>query len=99
MADIVSTDDVLGGAPRIEGRRIGVHHVAARVLDAGTPPEQVATDYDLELGDIYRALAYYYDNPDEIREVRARRREPPDTRGIVRGPEDLESEDRPTREA
>ena len=35
MADIVSTDDVLGGAPRIKGRRIGVHHIAGRVVDAG----------------------------------------------------------------
>ncbi len=67
MSEIVTTDGVLGGALRIEGRRIGVHHVATRVLDAGETPEQVVADYDLDLGDIYRALAYYYDQPAEIR--------------------------------
>lgn len=35
MSEIVSTDDVLGGAPRIEGRRIGVHHIAKRVIERG----------------------------------------------------------------
>jgi len=75
MADIVSTDDVLGGEPRIEGRRIGVLHVATRVLDGDEPPESVAADFDLDLADVYRALAYYYDNPDEMRRWRRRKRE------------------------
>lgn len=66
MADIVATD--LGGAPRIDGRRIGVHHIVRRVIDAGEPPAQVAADYDLHLADVYRALAYYYDHPGELRE-------------------------------
>ena len=48
MAEIVSTDDVLGGVPRVDGRRIGVHHIAQRVIDAGAPPGQVAADYDLD---------------------------------------------------
>jgi len=57
MAKIGSTADTLGGAPRIEGRRIGVHHVAKRVIDAGESPEQVAAAYDLDIADVYRALA------------------------------------------
>lgn len=75
MSEIVSTEDVLGGEPRIQGRRIGVLHVATRVLDGGEPAASVAADYDLDLGDVHRALAYYYDHPDEMREWRRRKRE------------------------
>ena len=69
MAEIVSTEGVLGGEPRIEGRRIGVLHVATRVLDDETP-EEVAADFDLDVADVYRALAYYYDHPEEMRALR-----------------------------
>lgn len=27
MTEIIFTDDTLSGAPRIKGRRIGVHHI------------------------------------------------------------------------
>lgn len=75
MSDIVSTDDVLGGEPRIEGRRIGVLHVATRILDGDETPEAVAADFDLDLADVHRALAYYYDHPEEMQEWRRRKRE------------------------
>lgn len=75
MADIVSTDDVLAGAPRISGTRIGVHHISERVIDGDEDPAAVASDYDLSLADVHRALTYYYDNPDEMRQVRERRNE------------------------
>lgn len=75
MTDIVATESVLAGAPRIDGTRIGVHHVAERVLDAGASPADVAADYDLDLADVHRALTYYYDNLDEMRTVRERRTE------------------------
>ena len=92
MAEIVSTDDVLGGAPRIEGRRIGVHHVAKRVVDTGESPEQVAADYGLDIADVYRALVYYYDNPEEMRRVQAERQSVPDDLTAVRGPEEIDAE-------
>lgn len=98
MSAIVSTGDVLGGAPRIEGRRIGVHHVAARVIDAGEQPTQVAAEYDLDLADVHRALAYYYDHPEEMRRVRRRRRDVPDDVRVIRGPEDLEAPAEPDAE-
>jgi uncharacterized protein (DUF433 family) len=91
MTDIVSTNDTLGGAPRIEGRRIGVHHIAKRVLDAGESPEQVAADYDLDIADVYRALVYYYDHANEMREIQAKRQSVPDELSVVRGPEDLDT--------
>ena len=69
MADIVWTEDVLGGEPRIEGTRVGVRHVSARVIDAGQPPAYVADQLDLSLSKVYGALSYYYANVEEMREL------------------------------
>ena len=99
MSEIISTPDTLGGAPRIEGRRIGVHHIAKQVLDAEVDPAQVAADYDLELADIYRALTYYYDHPDEMRAVRKQRQSIPEGMHVVEGPDDLERRDGVEKEA
>lgn len=62
-------DDVLGGEPRIEGTRIGVRHVAARVIDSGQSPAHVADQLDVALADVYEALSYYYAHVDEMREL------------------------------
>ena len=97
MSEIVSTADTLGGAPRIDGRRIGVHHIAARVVDGGESPMGVAAEYDLDIADVYRALTYYYDNPEEMRRVQAERQSVPDDLDVVRGADDLDIE--PEREA
>lgn len=74
MADIVSTEDVMGGQPRIDGRRISVLQIVEWVLEEGMDPETVSSEFDLELADIYRALAYYYDNIEEMGVWRKRRR-------------------------
>ena len=58
MSEIVSTADTLGGEPRVEGRRVRVLHIATRVVDKGEHPEDVATDYRLDLAAVYRALTY-----------------------------------------
>jgi len=99
MAEIISTADTLGGAPRIEGRRIGVHHVAKRVIDAGDSPEQVAADYDLDIADIYRALVYYYDHAEEMRRVQAEQQTVSDERSVIRGPDDLDAKTQSEPEA
>ncbi len=99
MTEIVSTEDTLGGAPRIKGRRIGVHHIVKRVIDAGEPPEQVAADYGLDIADVYRALVYYYDHAEEMRQVQAERQAVPEGLAVVRGPEDLTSKTRSEPEA
>lgn len=52
-----------------------MHHVAERVIDGGEEPAAVASDYDLSLADAYRALTYYYDNQEEMQQVRERRNE------------------------
>lgn len=60
-------DDVLGGEPRIDGTRVGVRHVAVRVIDGGQSPVHVADQFDLTPSDVYEALSCYYAHIDEIR--------------------------------
>lgn len=70
MADIVRTDDVLGGDPRIEGTRIGVLHVYELVVGGDHSAAAVADQLNLSLGEVYSALAYYHEHPEEMRVVR-----------------------------
>lgn len=73
MSDIVSDEDVMGGQPRIEGRRISVLQIVEWIHEEGMAPETVAAEFDLDMADIYRALTYYYDHIDEMSEWRNRR--------------------------
>lgn len=59
--------------PHIEGTRISVRHVHTQVHERGLHPEEVAERFDLDIGDVYRALAYYHDHPDEMAEVERHR--------------------------
>lgn len=72
---IVKTDSVLGGKPRLEGRRVSVLHVAEMVIDAGKSPERVSDELDIGLDETHEALAYYYRNPDEMNALREEKRE------------------------
>lgn len=65
---ITRNDDVLGGEPRLDGTRVGVRHISARVIDAGQSPAYVADQLDVSLSQVYEALSYYYANIDEMRE-------------------------------
>jgi len=73
MTEIVSTDGVMGGQPRIENRRISVLQIVEWVHEEGMTPETIATEFDLEMAAIYRALAYYYENIDEMSTWREQR--------------------------
>ncbi|MBS1262948.1 MAG: hypothetical protein MAG715_00113 [Methanonatronarchaeales archaeon] len=75
MAEIVKTDGVLGGKARVKGRRISVYQIGEMVIEGGFSPERVSDELDLSLGEVYTALAYYYEHPDEVEEVRERRQE------------------------
>ena len=72
-ARIVSDDDVLGGEPRIEERPITARRIAELVEEGDADAETVADRYDLDVADVYRALAYYHDHPEEMAAVRRRR--------------------------
>lgn len=75
MPRIVRTPDVLGGDPRIEGHRIGVYHVYRRYVEGDETPEAIASSYDISVADVHAALAYAFDNPDEMRDIETRDRE------------------------
>ena len=55
--------------PHIRGRRVSVRQVYALVEERGESPEAVADRYDLDVADVYHALAYYHDHPREMRDV------------------------------
>lgn len=60
------TPDVLGGKPRITGRRISVQNIVIWHERMGMSADDIATNYDLSMADVYAALAYYFDNQTEI---------------------------------
>jgi uncharacterized protein (DUF433 family) len=59
---------IAGGKPRIAGHRITVQNVVIWHERLGKSADEIASEYDLTLADIYAALAYYFDHPAEINE-------------------------------
>lgn len=68
---IVSTPDVLGGKPRIEGTRIGVHKVGTLVRENDWSYDEVCEAFDLSPDEVEAAVEYYDDHPDEMAQIRA----------------------------
>lgn len=65
---IETSPDVLGGKPRIAGRRIAVAQIVIWHEWMGRSADEIVTEYDLTLADVYAALAYYYSHQAEIDE-------------------------------
>ena len=63
---IESTPGICGGKPRIAGRRITVQNVVVWHEQLGKSPDEIASEHALSLSDIHSALAYYFDNREEI---------------------------------
>ena len=100
MSEIVETPEVLGGKPRIERRRISVLHVVDQI-QGGRTPKEVTTQFDLTLGEVYTALAYYYEHPEEMRELRKEiaERVREHREEAITGPEDVPDELRSDEES
>ena len=65
------TPEICDGKPRIAGHRITVQNIVIWHERLEMSPDEIATEFDLSLGDIHAALAYYFDHQDEIdREIR-----------------------------
>lgn len=62
----VVADDSFGGEPRLRGRRITVLDVYDRVETGGMAPDEFAETFRLDVADVYHALAYYHDHPEEM---------------------------------
>jgi uncharacterized protein (DUF433 family) len=78
--------------PHLAGHRVSVRRVQVLVEQRDIEPRAVADRLGLDLADVYRALAYYHDNPGEMHEVEQRRDERIEQSredGAVTGPEDL----------
>jgi len=58
--------------PHIEGSRVTVRDVYVRVEHRGLSPDRVAERYNLDIADVYEALAYYHNNPEEMQQVEKR---------------------------
>ncbi len=64
---ISSDSTVCGGSPRIVRTRFSVRVVVGYILHQGLTPEELHTAFPhLSLAAIYDALAYYYDNREDI---------------------------------
>jgi len=59
--------------PHLEGRRITVRFIKEQIEDRGLTPRTVADRHGLDVADVYRALTYYHDHPEEMRAVERQR--------------------------
>ena len=60
------TPGVAGGKPRIARHRITVQNIVNWHERMGISADDILAEQDLTLGDVYAALAYYFDHRDEI---------------------------------
>ena len=60
------TPGISGGKPRIAGHRITVENIVIWHERIGKSADEIATEYDITLADVYAALAYYFDHRAEI---------------------------------
>lgn len=72
-AERIATD--LMSEPHLVGRRISVIHVYDWVEGRGLSPQEIAERFDLDIADVYHALAYYHDHPEEMKNHRNARKE------------------------
>jgi uncharacterized protein (DUF433 family) len=72
---VAGEDSDVHDEPHVGGSRITVRFIQRRVEELGLQPAEVAEQYDLDVADVYAALSYYHNNPDEMRRVEKRRSE------------------------
>ena len=60
------TPGVRGGRPRIAGTRLTVADIVMLHLRMGKSLEEIAGTYQVGLGDVHAAMAYYYDHRNAI---------------------------------
>lgn len=63
---IVQTTGTCGGRPRICGRRITVENIAVWHERMGLEADVICSEYNLTLGQVHAALAYYFENRENI---------------------------------
>jgi uncharacterized protein (DUF433 family) len=63
---IVSDQHVRGGQPIIDGTTVRVSDIVASHIYRGFSADELAVNFALNLGQIYAALAFYYQHKAEI---------------------------------
>ena len=91
---VVSGDESgIHDEPHIRDRRITARHIHALVEERGLDTQTVADRFDLTAAEVYHALAYYHDHPEETRAAKERRRALHDAAeadpDVITGPEDM----------
>src|SRR4051812_24744478 len=67
--EIVSDPKIRGGRPVIKGTGLKVTDIMfTHITGDRLSPEEIAEHYDLSLGQVHAALAYYYLHKDELDE-------------------------------
>jgi uncharacterized protein (DUF433 family) len=61
--------DTCSGKPHIVGRRITVLQIAVWHEIMGKSADEIATEYDLTLSEVYAGLVYYFDHREEMDEL------------------------------
>lgn len=86
-----ATESTVHDEPHIEGSRITVRFVHERVEQGDLRPEAFADRHGLDLADVYHALAYYHEHPEEMHRVERRRQETIEQHRetAITGPDDL----------
>lgn len=69
---IVTDESILGGQPHIAQRRIRVKDIVQWYDLLKMDADEIAAAYDLELADIFAALAYYHHNRATLQEFWAK---------------------------
>jgi excisionase family DNA binding protein len=69
---IVKTPGVLGGEPRIDGKRVSVSMLIELYLNQDTPVDEIVSAFPVTPSEVFSALAYYYDHQAEIDDILAR---------------------------
>ena len=66
---IVFDKDILGGQPHIAHRRIRVKDIVQWYDLLKMDADEIAATYELELADVFVALAYYYHNRVALQQI------------------------------
>jgi uncharacterized protein (DUF433 family) len=66
IESIISDPNIRDGQPIIKGSRVRVVDVVASHLYRHLTPDELATNFNLDLGQVYSALAYYYQHKAEV---------------------------------
>lgn len=64
---IIKDPNICGGSPVIKGTRFPIRSIVYYILQLGLTPEELIEKFpSLSMAQVYDALAYYFDNKEEV---------------------------------